>query len=92
MSGRDYWREQSRMRRTAKAGDLVHFGKTDFGTRELVLPIVRITKTRLVCSDGSRTESAMIESARQVGYRHSGAVRIVTAEQAIALATTPESN
>lgn len=61
----------------AKIGDVLDLGMTNFGTERLRLPVVRITKTTIVCSDGIRTESVMKTTGRRRGLPVSHAARIV---------------
>lgn len=49
----------------AEVGDTVDFGCDGSGSERIVLPVVRLTKTMIVCSDGQRTERVM----RSTGFR-----------------------
>ena len=61
------WSDEFRKRREAKKGDLFYMGRTNFGQDKLVLPVIRKTKTQLICSDGTRTERIMIGTGHVVG-------------------------
>jgi len=66
-TGSGYWREQRRRRTEASIGTVIYFGRCNFGRDHLFMPVIRRTKTRLVCSNGERTDSVMIESGHIVG-------------------------
>lgn len=64
------WNAQKVLRKNAKPGDRFFIGITNFGTEKLYLPVARVTKTQIVCSDGKRTERIMIASGMVVGRPH----------------------
>lgn len=61
------WTAELEIRKTAPIGTLFFMGMCNFGKDESVLPLVRRTKTQLVCSDGKRTERIMIVTGAVVG-------------------------
>jgi hypothetical protein len=61
------WVAELQKRKDAVPGDRFHLGATNFGRDELILPVIKITRTQITCSDGERTERVMIHSGKIVG-------------------------
>lgn len=61
----------------AKIGDTLNLGLTNFGREYLYLPVIRLTKTMIVCSDGKRTEYVMKSTGRRRGYPHGMAAKVL---------------
>jgi dUTP pyrophosphatase len=78
------WAVQRKLRAEAPIGTYFHFGKMNFGVHENVLPLIRRTKTQLICSDGNRTERAMISSGKILSHTTSR-VKAVSIEEAEAI-------